>query len=172
MDLLVILPLNSMSTFRRLEEYGMIHDMQDTRTLQDTNTEENINIVRYLVWNMPRELRKKLLEIEDAEKESNEDLLRAMSYQIFEHEKPYHVAKAMAADQAYVAKRKRNAAKQKEELWTSRNFVYNLMKKGKDVSKSIGIFRSKVDRFLKKFKNHVSEAENNCFGCGSIQQES
>ena len=87
----------------KTEEYGKIHDMEDTIT------EENINIVRYLVWSMPRELRKKLLEIEDAEKESNEDLLRAMSYQIFEHEKPYHVAKAMAANQAYLAER--NAAK-------------------------------------------------------------
>ena len=52
-------------------------------------------------------------------------------------------------------------SQQKEELWTSRNFVYNLMKKGKDVSKSIGIFRSKVNRFLKKFKNQVSEDERN-----------
>ena len=43
-------------------------------------TEENIGVIRYLMWTMPKELRKKLLEIEDADYKSDEDLLREMGY--------------------------------------------------------------------------------------------
>ena len=133
----------------KTEEFGNVYPDCDRNI-----TEENIGVIRYLMWSMPKELRKKLLEIEDADNESSEDLLRSMDYIIFEHEKPYYVAKALAAENSNEKSelwRSRNVAhaaeisQQREELWTSRNFVYNLMYSEKDVCESVGIFRSKVN---------------------------
>ena len=51
----------------KTEEFGNVYPDCDGNI-----TEDNIGVIRYLMWSMPPELRKKLLEIEDAEYESKQ----------------------------------------------------------------------------------------------------
>ena len=115
----------------KTEEYGKIHDMQYDIT------EKNINVVRYFIWSMPRELRKKLLKID--ENQPNEDLLQEMCYIISEHE----------------------GSHERKKLLTSRQFVYNGIANNEDVTRPLSIFRAKVKKFLERFKQGISKVERN-----------
>ena len=47
----------------------------------------------------------------------------------------------------------------REDLWTSCQVIYTCMDNGYDVSKPSNVFRSKVEDFLRKFKNQITDDE-------------
>ena len=50
-------------------------------------------------------------------------------------------------------------SKEIDDLWKSRTYVYTGMGSNMDVSKSVGIFKSKVETFLKDFQGQLSNYE-------------